>query len=471
MNQTARTFVFIGLVVIILLSFHLLPEIAIGETELRHVNVLSDIMPEVYQQRDGIDVIPRVPEPPQPVLTKKTTTAKSLKTDTEDRTKPAQVETMNQVAGMPAILDYSEGSAGGMNHFYNRLGNAAVGAPVRIAYYGDSFIEGDILTADLREMLQSKFGGSGVGWVDCADHLSGFRQTVKLKGVGFTAYEVVKSPYSHQAEGISQRYFVPQENARMWASGTRVRKHIGQWQRTSLFLRTANGLNVTTYADHDTIGMDYVKGSDHVQMLCYEGRSMTGAGYMLTEVTEPTYLYGMALESQHGVILDNFSMRGSSGHTLAKIPQQTLADFARLRPYDLIVLHFGLNVANEKSHAGAYKAYIKRMQVAVEHLKRAYPQASVLIVSMPDRDQRTDVGIRTMLGVESLVAYQQIMASNCHVAYFNLFQAMGGRESMKGLVDNGLAAKDYTLLTFSGGRKLAKLIFEAIVDGYEEYQH
>ncbi len=31
--------------------------------------------------------------------------------------------------------------------------------PVRIAYFGDSFIEADIFTADLREMLQQEFGG------------------------------------------------------------------------------------------------------------------------------------------------------------------------------------------------------------------------------------------------------------------------------------------------------------------------
>jgi len=196
---------------------------------------------------------------------------------------------------------------------------------------------------------------------------------------------------------------------------------------------------------------------------------MSGIGYQFNQVSDQSYVYGMALESRQGVILDNISMRGSAGYTIAKIPQSTLADFARLRPYDLIVLHFGLNVASEKSHAANYKAYIKRMQEAVEHLCAAYPQASVLIVSMPDRDQRTAAGIRTMLGVESLVAYQQILASNCGVAYFNLFQAMGGRESMKALVDKGLANKDYTHLTHSGGKQLARLLYDALMEGYDHY--
>ncbi|MDR0995154.1 MAG: hypothetical protein LBL81_02555, partial [Tannerella sp.] len=37
--------------------------------------------------------------------------------------------------------------------------------PVRIAFLGDSFIEGDILVADFRQALQQQFGGRGVGFV------------------------------------------------------------------------------------------------------------------------------------------------------------------------------------------------------------------------------------------------------------------------------------------------------------------
>lgn len=470
MNHTARSFILIGLVVCILLAMHLLPEITINDTELRHVNVLCDILPEAYQERDAIDVIP-MPEPPKPLKTRKTVVRDSTKAgESQEAIQEVEVVGLVEPEGETMIVDYSEGAAGGMDHFYSQLTHAASQRVVRIAYYGDSFIEGDVLTADLREMLQSRFGGNGVGWVDCIDRLSGFRKTVKLKGVGMKGFEVVSKPYNHQVEGISQRYFVPSENARTWASGAKSRKHLNQWQHASLFLRTESGLNVTTYANSDTIGTEWVEGGPQVQMLSYGQETMTGVGYLFTEVTSPTYLYGMALESQRGVILDNFSMRGSSGYSLARIPLQTLNDFARLRPYDLIVVHFGLNVASDQSHAASYRAYIKNMQTAIEHLRKAYPQASVLIVSMPDRDQRTDAGIRTMQGVESLVAYQQIMASNCHVAYFNLFQAMGGRESMKALVDKGLAAKDYTHITFAGGRKLAQLVYDGLMEGYENYQ-
>ena len=88
---------------------------------------------------------------------------------------------------------------------------------------------------------------------------------------------------------------------------------------------------------------------------------------------------------------------------------------------------------------------------------------------MPDRDQRTDAGLRTMRGVESLVGYQQLMASEHAVSFFNLFQAMGGRESMKTLVERGMANKDYTHINFKGGKYLARFLFDSMMAGYHAY--
>ena len=66
MNQIARTFILIGLIVAILLALHFLPKLYLGETELRRVNLLSDILPEVHE--DDLEVIPVVPEVPQPAV-------------------------------------------------------------------------------------------------------------------------------------------------------------------------------------------------------------------------------------------------------------------------------------------------------------------------------------------------------------------------------------------------------------------
>jgi hypothetical protein len=111
------------------------------------------------------------------------------------------------------------------------------------------------------------------------------------------------------------------------------------------------------------------------------------------------------------------------------------------------------------------------MGQAIDHLRAAYPMASILVVGCPDRDQRSGQGIKTMNGVQQLLAYQQVMASEHHVAFFNLFQAMGGRESMKRLVDRGMANKDYTHLNFGGGREIARHIVNSLMAGYRAAGH
>ena len=455
MNQSARTFVLSGLVVVFLLALHNLPDLTIFGKGLRHVNILSDVIAEPAEPvREPEIPLPQIPKPQAAVK------ADSLRQDTVRRL----------ANGDAPIDDYSSGAAGGMWHFYSMLAKiSALDRPVRIAYYGDSFIEGDILTCDLRENLQRRFGGNGVGWVDCCSKTSGFRPTVKHKFGGFSEYEVVKKPFDHKNEGLSQRYFVPEEEAFVSVSGTGFRRHSARWQVASLFVRTAGPLTVSFSVNGRGDDVHNVSGSTDVQMISLTD-SMRSLTCRFSGVGDGVFAYGIALESKKGVILDNFSMRGSAGHTLADIPSSTLSGFARLRQYDLIVLHFGLNILDGQNTTAVYKNYVKRMSRVVAKFRAAYPEASILIVSVPDRDQRTADGIRTINGLEALAAYQQLLASECGVAYFNLFKAMGGHESMKAMVDKGLANKDYTHLNFSGGRYVAKLLFKSLMDGYENYK-
>ncbi len=458
MNHAARTFIFVGLVVVILLALHLLPTVSVAGTELRHVNILSDILPEVYRQKYAVDVIPR-PEPPR-----QKTVNNNDKTGIISEYRPK---------GVTMIDDYGHGRRGGMDHFYSMLHQRdSLGRPVRIAYFGDSFIEGDVFTAHLRQRLQEKFGGSGPGWIDPGNKINGFRRTIVQRFRLFDEYEVVSRPFAYAAEGINQRYFIPHEGASVWSRGTDYCTCAARWQESTLYLRVDSSVVVATCVNDDKDAWRYqtVNGSAHIQHLQTPCDTTHSISYKFSSIGRGTYIYGMALEGQQGVTLDNFSMRGSSGTSLLRMPIDVLRDFARLRPYDLIVIHFGLNVVSDRSHAANYKAYTKKMRKVIAHLQTAYPLASFLVVSVPDRDQRTQAGVRTMNGVEALSAYQQIMADSQRVAYFNLFQAMGGRESMNRLVKRNLANKDYTHLSHGGGDEVSKHLYESLAAGYENYR-
>ena len=103
----------------------------------------------------------------------------------------------------------------GMTRFYQALDELAKAPrPVRIAYFGDSFIEADILTADLREMLQQKYGGCGVGFVTITSMTSGFRPTVRHSFSGWQSHSVMDSVFFDRSKlGVSGHYFIPNTDA------------------------------------------------------------------------------------------------------------------------------------------------------------------------------------------------------------------------------------------------------------------
>ena len=146
-----------GLVLMVmaaLLLLHWLPAIEVGGHALRRVDILADVRPPLVLADE-----PDTLEVQLPVA------------------KPAFADTCP--SGKVCIEDYSDSTCRGMSAFYEALDELAQRPrPVRIAYFGDSFIEADILTADLRAMLQQKYGGWGVGFVPLNSPINGFRPTV-----------------------------------------------------------------------------------------------------------------------------------------------------------------------------------------------------------------------------------------------------------------------------------------------------
>ena len=168
--------------------------------------------------------------------------------------------------------------------------------------------------------------------------------------------------------------------------------------------------------------------------------------------------------------MDNFGVRSSSGLTLASIPQERLRQFGKVRPYDLIVLQFGLNVATERGRD--YSWYETGMLRVIQHMKEAFPEAGILVVSVGDREYKDEEGrLRTMPGVKNLIRYQQNIAAKGAVAFWNLYDAMGGEGSIRRMVEAkpAQANLDYTHINFLGGRTLARHLYETLIYGKEQY--
>lgn len=456
-NRPAQTFILVALVTILLLAMHFMPQPTVWDRQMRAVNILSDVIPEVYGG-DRLEKEDTATMMPMKVLTARGDSLRHTETDTLRRHAPVP-------EGVTPVEDYSEG-AHGMESFYAALDNVnSMDRPVRVGYWGDSYIEGDILVCDLREQLQKRFGGNGVGWVDCGKTSNSLRPTVVQKPQGFGSYAVVQKQYNSALLGPAQRYFKAESNASLAYGGTKYRKNLDHWDRASLFFRTGEPLTITATTGGEPHTF-YAEGTPGIQEVHVDG-PMSGVRWNISGSGASTVFYGASLEPHRGVSVDNFSMRGCAGMTLSKIPEQTLCQMSALYPYDLIILQFGLNAVNEHSGRKWFDYYQRQMGSVISRFKRAYPRAAILVVSMPDRGSRHNGQIVTMRGVEGMVACQQRIAMENKVAFLNFFQMMGGRNSVAELVNHRMVGHDYTHPSYGGGRVLATKMMASLMAGYE----
>jgi len=433
-------------VLIALVGLSYLPPITIDGYTLRQVDMLSDIR-ETVPEEEEIDSFFL----PPPVV------------------KPAFVDTCKE--GMTCIEDYSDSTLRGMTPFYEAISRMdTLGRPVRIAFFGDSFIEADIFTADLREMLQQKFGGCGVGLVNITSNVNGFRPTVKHSYRGWETHAVTDSLYfERKKQGINGHYFIPSPGAYVELTGqTKYASRLDTCEQSTIYFYNTGNLTLSALVNKKHNFEKTFGPSDKLQKMSVKGR--IGKVRWTVNQADQALFFGATMDGLQGMVVDNLSLRGSSGLSLRYIPEKALKDFNEQRPYDLIVLQYGLNIATPRG--SNYDSYYKGMIQTIDHLKECFPQAGILLLSVGDRDYKSDTGqMRTMLGVKNLIRYQQNLAAETHIAFWNMFEAMGGEGSMAKLVQAkpAMANYDYTHINFKGGDYLAELLYETMIYGKEQY--
>ena len=112
------------------------------------------------------------------------------------------------------------------------------------------------------------------------------------------------------------------------------------------------------------------------------------------------------------------------------------------------------------------------MELVVSHLKFSSPGVAILMVSMPDRSALIDGEYHTPDGLPAFIRMQQRVAEKEHIAFFNLYEAMGGANSMKQWVEGSprLAGDDYTHPNGAGAAKIASLVYGFLMKGYDRYR-
>ena len=344
---------------------------------------------------------------------------------------------------------------------------------VRIAYFGDSMTDGDLIVKDFRTYLQEKFGGQGVGFVNITSESASSRSSITHEFSGnwkTQSYLKVKRPSN--PFGVNGHVFYANDTANVaWvkykANKTRFASEL---PRPTLFYGRSSNKDGK---------IKYVIGTDTIS------KKLTPNALVNTVVLSESNLksikvnfkkadsipiYGFNFDDGKGVHVDNFSNRGNSGLPIGSFDVATMRAFHSKLDYDLIVLQYGANVLNYGSLN--YSWYEKRMAKVVAHLKECFPGVAILIVSTADKSTKYDLEMKTDSAVVPLNTAQKRYAIKSESSFVNMYTLMGGDGSMIQWVEQepARANKDYTHFNHRGAKEAANLIFTQLNKGYEMYK-
>jgi len=343
---------------------------------------------------------------------------------------------------------------------------------VRIAYFGDSMTDGDLIVKDFRTYLQEKFGGQGVGFVNITSESASSRSSVTHEFSGnWKTQSYLKTKRPSRSFGVNGHVFFANDTSNIaWVKYKATNtKFASELPKPTLFYgSSSNKDGKVFYVAGDTIVKKLAPNNTLNTLTLSEGNLKNLKVNFKKADSIP--IYGFNFDDGKGVHVDNFSNRGNSGLPLGSFDINTMRAFHAKLDYDLIVLQYGANVLNYGTLD--YTWYEKKMIKVVNHLKECFPGVAILIVSTADKSTKYDLEMKTDSAVVTLNRAQKKYAIQSEASFVNMYTLMGGDGSMVKWVEEipAKANKDYTHFNHRGAKEAANLIFTQLNQGYEKYK-
>jgi hypothetical protein len=109
----------------------------------------------------------------------------------------------------------------------------------------------------------------------------------------------------------------------------------------------------------------------------------------------------------------------------------------------------------------------------LKRIRKALPGVSVLVMSPMDRAERVAGGeIVTLATIPKLVGIQQRVARETGCAFFDTYDAMGGRGTMARWYEAHprMVSADFIHPSPAGAKLVGNLLYQALFDGFTKYK-
>lgn len=345
----------------------------------------------------------------------------------------------------------------------------------RYLQLGDSHTAGHFITDAIRNRLQALHGFGGTGWLPAAP-MRAHRTAAPMEKKGpwkIKSSRTTDFPDAYPFGGVIAEVAAPAASLTVGTyTDTHTVKNTGAFsdspvQQVFVWLRQARG--ATPMEMRDSAGKRQslkIPTDGRWHIVHFEARLPVR---IMTTSRHTSAIGGWWMQAPHGggAIV---SASGLNGATLAQTRRWRNAwpdDIQTSRP-DIIALAFGTNESNDET-MDIEKNRATLVQT-ISALRRAAPQAAILIMGAPDALKNREGACGTRLThLDAIQHMQRRVAAEMRTLYFDWQQAMQGRCSMVYWMEQGLAKPDGIHFSAEGYLLTGTAIFEglrALADTY-----
>ena len=344
---------------------------------------------------------------------------------------------------------------------------------VRILHYGDSQIEMDHISSRLRAYMQKTYGGGGPGMLPFRTitstmtvrqsnsgnliHLASFGDSLAVRSRG--NYGIMMQCF--RLEGGNATVTVKNANS------SRVDSAAKRFEHVRLLANNRSGL-VAEFTDLRNKKESRGQSAPHgVSSLVWNTDTVTDG--IRLHVSGSADLYAITIDADYGVTVDNIPMRGCSGQQFTLVDEEMLTAAYGALDVGMIILQFGGNSVpylNSKS----ISTYCRSIAKQIAFLRQCCPNAKVLFIGPSDMSKRIKGELQTYPVIPELIDSLAATAVANGAAYWSIYHAMGGNNSMPQWTRQGFAGNDYIHFSQKGADYMGDLLSEAFDNSHTLYR-
>lgn len=386
-------------------------------------------------------------------------------------------------------LQMSDAGRENLNSFFKKLsGVAANRSKMSILHYGDSQIEGDRMTSYIRNKIQLQFGGYGPGLIPATNVYNSFtfKQTYSESFTRYIAFGNPKLESGKYGVMASASRFTPEYvlDSTLTLDSLEIKTGWIEFSPSNVAYARAKKFNnvklhynsciaptsVKVYRDGALIHEDslIMDGAQHSLKLSFT--DTPGAlKYEFSGKISPN-ICAFSLEGDYGVQVSNIAMRGSSGTVFSRMNSATLGTMYNEINTDLVIMQFGGNSVPFFEDSLSVRNFASYFKSQINKVKRLNPGVMIVVIGPSDMSVLEDGIYNTYEFLPYCVEEMQKVTESSGGAFWSLYAAMGGHNSMPSWVEKGIAGKDYIHFSNGGAKIASQMFYNAFIAEYDKWK-